>query len=182
MADCTGRVCALKSDLAQNLLRPCPSLYQIFPRYLPGHAPRPRTPRLFAFLIFKRTFRRPSLHIIPPHVLLPPFKNREKHTDATWRPSRAVERALVFDVGRLHQTAERRKTGESTVMCHWRPYGEVTCARDFDVGRSSGGKRMKMGKLGKFASDGGGVTAEFGFQRTRAAREGAVPAGMTASV
>ena len=31
-------------------------------------------------------------------------------------------------------------------------------------------------------SSGGGATAEFGFQRTRAAREGAIPAGMTASV
>ena len=31
-------------------------------------------------------------------------------------------------------------------------------------------------------SVGGGATAEFGFQRTRAAREGVCPAGMTASV
>jgi hypothetical protein len=35
-----------------------------------------------AFLKFKRTVICLSLHIWPSNVLLPPFKNREKHTDA----------------------------------------------------------------------------------------------------
>ena len=46
----------------------------------------------------------------------------------------------------------------------WRPYKEVKCARDFD-----------MGRLHRAT---GGVTAEFGFRRTRAAREGACPTGV----
>jgi hypothetical protein len=61
--------------------------------------------------------------------------------------------------------------------------------RGDDAGRMKNGMTMqegsggmKNGILGKVASGGGGVTAEFGFRRTRAAREGACPAGMTALV
>ena len=82
-------------------IRPCPKSSQTLPKYLAERASRPRMPRLYAFLKFRRTLSCSSLHICPSHVLLPPFKKGEKHTDAPWRPSRAVERALDFDVGRL---------------------------------------------------------------------------------
>ena len=48
-------------------------------------------------LKFKSTLTCLSLRICKQCVLLATLKNREKHTDAPWRPCRAVECALDFE-------------------------------------------------------------------------------------
>ena len=108
-------------------------------------------------LKFRRTWISPSLHIFSPHVLLPPFRKREKHADVPRSPCREVERALDSEVEKPRQavrwTTREIYNGEKLMwMYHGRPVKRLS---------------VRSILMWTVAPDGGGAPAPCGFQRAR---------------